>query len=234
MRIDAALRRVQSKACLTGMAGRWHVAKASSILETPTLVKAYVVGLDEPDRAIYLEHLPALIAKTKEYDQHCQAAWHFCAQTRGKGQFVAERRKLLRLFRSFQFRPILYERVVRATEKPLLRQARDVLAANLDTSEEATRLEAIVRMRLHEFVASEENIAADLRDLDAARAQLSAAYQWLAREISDEQEQSDEKTWTSAIVGLQRAAARYDYKEGFSFAPYAREWILEAIEKRRG
>lgn len=233
LRIDAALRNIQAKVCLTGMAGRWHVRKACSIIETPDLLERSVVELEEREQAIYVDRLPALIAKTEHQDALCQAVWHSCNELGNRSRFLDERRVLLSLYRSFQFQLKTYERVVRQPEKPLLTEANDLIEAKLEKSPQARRLEAIARMRLPEFVALENGIAHDLRNLDVARGELSLAFQWLAQEIAEEQQGEDQKTLASATIGLRRATGWYDHKRGYPFAEYARWWILEAIEKHR-
>jgi hypothetical protein len=232
-RIDCALDRVRSKVCLTGMAGKLHIGKASDIVLDPGLLERHVVPLEEHAEAKYLERLPALIARTKKQDQRCGECWDGSRGIQDPTEYLTERGRLLELLLQFEFRPKMYERLVRQSDKPLLRDAIRLLSAGQETTPTAVTLEAIFRMRLHEFVALEEDLAVELCDLDETRQELCSAHESLALEIAGSQPRSDPSTVSSAMVGLQRAAAWYDYKQGFSFADYAQHWIHEAIDRRR-
>jgi hypothetical protein len=233
-RIESVLVRIRSRVSLMGMAGKWHVGKASDVFQDRGFLERFVVPLGQSAEAKYLEGLPVLIAQTREQDRRCEAYWDASKGVQDRTGYLAEREKLVELLPRFEFRLKLYELLVRQPEKPLLRDAIRLLEAGQESTPEAMAIEAIVRMRLREFIALEEKLAEDFRDLDEARRELWSAHEDLAREIAGSQPRSDPSTVSSALVGLRRAAAWYDYKGGYSFAEYARHWIQEAIRKRRG
>jgi hypothetical protein len=234
MCIDAVLDRIRSKVSLTGMAGKWHIGRASELLQSPELFELCVKPLSEHDEAKYLELLPGLIAETEEQDRRCAECWDTNMGVDQQNQYLAEREELIRLFLRFQFQPKVYERLVRQPEKPFLRDALRFLSAGRENTPEAIGLASILRMRLRDFVALEEGLVEDFRTLDEARDELCAAHKELALKVARLQPRSDESTLPSALVGLRRAAAYYDYKRGYSFEEYAEAWIQEAIHKRRG
>ena len=71
IRIDAALDRVRSKISSMGMAGKWHLGKASDVLQSVELLRRDVQSLGEHEEAKYLDHLPCLIAETREQNWRC-------------------------------------------------------------------------------------------------------------------------------------------------------------------
>ena len=231
--IDAALGRIQSKVSLMGMAGTWHLGKASEVLKDPAVFERYVDLRDKREEANYLPQLPALVAETSEQDRCCAECWDTATGPEGETRYLEDRNQLVRLFERFQFRPQLYERLVRQADKPILCRARQLMSAGEERTAETTTLERVVRMRLQDYVRLEEGIAADIQDLDKARDELFTAYQALAFDMARSPMESDESTISSALDGLRRAAAWYDYKRGFSFTEYAQHWVQAAIDKRR-
>ncbi|HEX4611103.1 MAG TPA: hypothetical protein VH092_23130 [Urbifossiella sp.] len=233
-RIEAALERVRDKVFLMGTAGRWHVGKASDVVRDAALVERYVTPLGEADSADYLRALPELIEQTRTADERCAAAWRVRTPSDNSADFLAGREHLIHLFARFRFRLKVYERLVRRSEKPLLRIAVELLGASHTSTAEVEGLEAVVRMSLAEFVAIEEGLAADLLDADTARERLWAAYEELALGIARSRPDHDAVTTACARAGLQRAANWYDHRPGYSFAEYARPWIQRAVDERRG
>jgi len=233
IRIDAALDRVRSKVYLMGMAGKWHIGKASGLLQNPDLIERYVEQLGEHEEAKYLDQLPLLVAEAEKQDRRCAECWDTGIWLEQESHYRAEREKLIRLFKRFHFRPKLYEKLVRQPDKPLLREAIGFLNAGREITPEAIALERIVRLHLRDFVRIEEGLVDDFCDLDEAWDTLSAAHKELALKMAMAQPGSDESTVSSALVGLRRAAAWYDYKRGYSFEEYAQDWVQEAIVKRR-
>ncbi len=233
-RIDAALDRIRSKVCLLGMAGKWHIGKASDLVQSPDRLEEYVVPLNVHEEAKYLEQLPALIAEAKEQDRECALCWETVLEAEQESDYLVKREVLVRLFLRFQFQPKQYERLVRQTDKPLLRDAIEYVNAGQERTPAAIALERVVRMRLPDFVTLEESIGDECRNLDEAREELCTAHQELALRVARSQPHSDESTVSSAFVGLRRAARWYDYKRGYSFEEYAQHWVQEAIDKRRG
>jgi hypothetical protein len=233
LRIDAALDRIRSKMSLTGMAAKWHLAKASDIIRNPHLIARDVGPLGEAEEAEYLNKLPALIAKIQEQDRRCSACWCARVGRDNENQYLVERAELMRLFQLVRLRLKLYERVARQSDKPLLRSAISFVSEEHDETPEVVQLEAIIRMRLPDFIKLETDLINDFFDLDAAREELFAANAEIALSIARSQPQSNEATESSALAGLRRAAAWYDHKAGYSFEAYAQEWIQEAIDKRR-
>jgi hypothetical protein len=232
-RIDAALGRIQSQVSLMGMAGKWHLGKASDVLKNPSLLERDVDLRGGPPEADYLEQLPSLIAQAAAQDGRCAECWNTVARPDGEDQYALERDQLVRLFQRFRIRPKLYERLVRQPDKPILRRALRLLSEGKERTAEATAVERAVRMRLQDYVRLEEGFAPEIRDLDEARYELFAAHQALAFDMARSQMESDESTISSALDGLRRAAAWYDYKRGFNFEQYAQHWIQAAIDKRR-
>jgi hypothetical protein len=234
LRIDAALDRIRCKVNLMGKAGKWHVGKASDILESPDLLERCVELPNEHEEAKYLDQLPALVAEATDQDRRCAECWDTGRGAEDASRYLVEREELIRLFQRFRFRPKLYERLVRQPDKPLLREAIQFLSAGQEDTPEAIALERVLRMRLRDFVILEEGLLDDLHDLDEAREELVAAHKGLALSMACAQSPSDESTVSSALVGLRRAAAWYDYQRGYSFEEYAQHWVQEAIDKRRG
>ena len=207
-----------------------EIGTSSDLVKSPDLLERYVELLGGHGGANYLTRLPALIAEAKEQDGGCAECWG----SERESYYRVELDKLISVFQRFHFRPKVYERLIRQPDKPLLRDAVLFMNTGQQNSPEAIELERIVRMRLRDFVLLEEQLSDSCRELDEAREELCATYEQLALRIGHAQTHSDESTIASALVGLRRATAWYDYKRGFSFEEYAQHWIQEAIDKRRG
>src|SRR5690242_15099006 len=69
-RIDDALGRIRVKMCRLGMASKWHIGKASDLLQNLDRLKQYVEPLNEHDEARYIDQLPGLIEEAKEQDRY--------------------------------------------------------------------------------------------------------------------------------------------------------------------
>jgi DNA-directed RNA polymerase sigma subunit (sigma70/sigma32) len=233
VRIDAALDRIRSKICSMGMAAKWHIGRASDLLQNPDLLERVVEPLGEQEEAKYLDQLPALIAQAREQDRRCAGSWTGDMGPAEESRYRAEQDVLIELLQRFRFRPKLYEVLTRQPDKPLLRDALRFVRKGQETTPAARALEQTLRMRLREFVLLEEGLEEDFRDLDEARELLCAAHKGLALRIARSHPGRDKSTVSSALVGLRRAAAWYDYKRGYSFEAYAQHWVREAIKKRR-
>ena len=233
VRIDAALDRIRCKVSLMGTAGRWHFGKGSDILQSPDLLGRYVELPNEHEEAKYLAQLSALVAEATEQDRRCAECWDTGSKSEATSQYLVERDALIQLFPRFRFRPKMYERLVRQSDKPVLSNAIQFLAGGQECTPEAMALERVLRTRLREFVKLEEGIKDDLCELDETRKELITAHMELALNMARSQPRLDESAVSSALVGLQRAASWYDYKRGYSFEEYAQHWVQEAIDKRR-
>lgn len=232
-RVDEALGRIRSKVCRLGMAGKWHLATALDVVRSPELLRQIVEPLNVEECAAYVDRLPNLVAATRGQDRRCATCWDIAATSGRNSDYLANRETLMRLFQQFRFHPKRYERLVRQPEKPVLQNARRILAAGEEGSTEAKELERILRMRVRDCVALEGDIAQDLAALDGARDELFHAHEQLAFEIAHEQSDCDDQKIASALIGLRRAVGWYDHKRGFDFPEYARHWIQEAIDTRR-
>ena len=231
LRIDAALDRIRTKVTQAGMAGKWHIAKASQIL-TKGKIEGYV-DLPEVDEPKYLEHLPELIVLAENQDQRCAECWKTGMRPEEERRYLHEREQLIRLFHRFQLKPKLYEQLTRQPDKPLLCDAMRLMRSGQENTQEAMALERSLRMRLTDFIRLEEFLADDFRDLDEAREELFTAHQAFALRIAQSQQVADESTVSSALAGLRKATAYYDHKRGYSFKEYAQHWVQSFIEKRR-
>jgi DNA-directed RNA polymerase sigma subunit (sigma70/sigma32) len=233
-RVDAILERIRSKVFQMGMAGEWHIARASDIQRQPTLMQALVDTLDEEEKTSYLDCFNSLLAETKKQEARCKTYWDTNNGCSDITSYLGDREKLIELFLRFRFPPKWYEMLIRQEDKPLVQDAARLLTSGMDASADAQQIESKIRLTLRDLLALEEDLTKDLQNLDRARAELWMAHRDLARTIADADPRKDELTYESALVGLQRASKWYDYKRGYGFAEYAQHWIEEAIQKRRG
>jgi len=234
VQIDAALARIRSYVFLMGMAAQFHFWKGLDLIEKPKLVDSICDEMGDDDKSSYLERLPKLVDDTIAQNERCIQLWSAECEMDEPKSYLVERAKLIELFERFEFRPHAYERLVRQDDKPLLSSAITFLGMSQELTPEAKEVEAVVRMKLKEFVKIELKIKHDLTELDEVRLELSSAYEALAAEMVERQAAKDSTTLTSAMWGLKKAASYYDYKKGFGFPGYARAWIQNAIDKRKG
>jgi hypothetical protein len=179
VRIDAAFVRILTKVCSMGMAAKWHIGRASDLLQNPDVLKSVVELPAEQDQASYLDQLPALIAQAQEQDQRCAGSWSRGMDPAQENRYRVEEDALIELLKRFRFQPKLYELLVRQPDKPRLRDAIRLLKEG-KTTPEAVALEQILRMQLREFVLLAQRLEDDLRDLNDARETLCAANKkWL-------------------------------------------------------
>jgi hypothetical protein len=211
-----------------GMAGRWHVGKATDILQDNSLMKRYV-DFEHQGEEGYVSALPELIKLTTDEDRTSADAW--CA--RDLPSFYAARERLGQLFPRFQLHCKLYERLVAQQPKPLLEHAMHLRSIGAGSTPESVRLEAKLRMPLSKFVALEDELAQDVAELKSARDELCLAYGEFARQQAHSQPSFDPSMIPIALEGLRKAADWYDHKRGFDFCDYAKWWIRAAIAKRQ-
>ena len=185
--------------------------------------------LEEHAEAQYLAQLPHLLADTERQDSKCQQLWN----ERRQSDYASELEQLLSYFRRFHFLPRVYERLAKQQPKPLVDHALTLWSAGGDRGNEVALLESRIRMALPEFIENEREIARELANLQAVRAQLWTIHETLAIEIATSTPGFDETTLACARFGLRKAADYYDYARVYNFAEYAQHWIREAIERKK-
>jgi hypothetical protein len=226
--IDAELDAIRRCVFQIGMAGRWHIGKATDVLNDHSLVETHVVPMDESETVLYLSILEGLIVATKAQNELCGTLWEKTAPVRS-GEYDMEHANLCSLFERFRFRSKAYERTVRQTDKPYLRQANALVNESGDHPE-VQKLERILRLSLREFIELEDRIQRTLARLDAARELLADGHHDFAMQYARSLGISDDQSIESVLLSLRKASGYYDYKQGYAFTEYARHWINRALQ----
>lgn len=229
-RINASLAVIRSRVLIQAPAVRWHVAKARAFLPLSDVTDFPISHLEKNERAEYLERLPDLIDLAERQDAACQSCWAKYLRDGDRAAFLAERERTVELLGRFRFRPLLYDRLTRQPDKPVLEQARQLLS----TGHSGIELEDRLRMSLREFVDAEDAIAWEHRALDEAREELAVAYDGLAEKITAEFDGPADVLLQAARRALRKAAEMFLFDNRYRFPAYAQWWIRAAVRKAGG
>jgi hypothetical protein len=219
-----------------GMAGRWHVGRARDIVRDPDSLERHVEPFERENQSSeYQKSLPGLIDQTRSQDARCAKLWH-SRPTGPLGSMLAyyrERDRLADLFLRFRFRLLSYERLVRQPQKPVLQQARQLLAESSERGPAARRLESLLRLPLQGFVDLQEEIARELQLLDGLRAEVVAAHREYAEKRALSIAGRDPDAVRYAVCGLRKAAEYYTHRSGYKFWSYAQYWVERAVREKK-
>jgi hypothetical protein len=227
---------VRERAFRVGVAGRLHIGKARDIVRDPSLLERHVAPFEGEDQRIeYQQSLPGLIEKTRIQDARCAKSW----ESRPTGPlgsllgYYRERDRLADLLLRFRFHLLSYERLVRQPQKPILLEARQLLAEASEGVPAVRALESRLRLPLQGFVDLEGEIASELRLLDNLRAEVVTAHRERAREMAVSIAGHDPEAVRYAVCGLRKAAEYYSHRRGYQFWSYAQHWVERAVREKK-
>ncbi|PQO47902.1 hypothetical protein C5Y93_02365 [Blastopirellula marina] len=140
------------------------------------------------------------------------------------------RDQLATAYDGMQLQPRVYERLARQSEKPLLQRALAVRDSPADAPLRR-EIEQIVRLEIEDFLALEEEIAAKLRQIDAAREAVVQAHHDQIEAYVREAGRTDDVSLAAGRQGARLAAMRFDDREGFDFMDYAELWIDRELDR---
>jgi DNA-directed RNA polymerase sigma subunit (sigma70/sigma32) len=231
-RICTAWANIVDLVCKRGAAAKWHLDKARQILGPEDKFGVLVRTNQEDCKSEYVEKLPGLMRQTEAQAQRTAHAWASARTSGQRDDFLTQRQILRDFYRQFEFRELVYERLVNIPEKPFIKQAEALLESKCEHTAEAREIENAFHQTLPEILAEERAIECQLHILFTARLELAKAHSFLIDEFAAHYP-------TVANVrglietGIFRACKHYDYRRGYRFEPYAEWWIKSAVEKLR-
>jgi hypothetical protein len=216
-----------------GMAGKLHTSRGLDIIKAKSANSTHVMPFDDESQEMeYLEALPRLIEQTTVQDAKCAELWD-SREPRSLRDYRQQQIKLAELFLQYRFKLLSYERTVRQTDKPYLRQATQLLHERVTEGTAVRELESMLRLTLQEFVDLEGAIADDLRRLDETRAIIISNHKDFAKGMAESISGQHRESVQYALCGLTKATEHYLYWRGYGFRDYAAEWIETAIRERK-
>lgn len=230
-RINAALSNLRDAQFRMGMTGRWHLGIARKIAEANSVDNPRLQTFDNEDEETrYLVNLPGLISAIEVQDAKCAELWAIStldSQTR----YQIEHGDLCSLLLQLRFWLRSYERSVREPNKPLLEEAKTLVAEPCDAAY-VKNVENHLRLRLRDYIELEEGIDATLEQLDSLRDELTEAHYEFAVQCAQEFNDFEQTTIDCALSAMRRAANTFDYSRGYRFMNYAKHWIYNAIQQQ--
>ena len=223
--VRGLVREIQLSVYKTGRAGKYHAGKARDLigdLESVTLKTTAV------DPQVYQQCLPILVQQINEIDESLEHAWHM-SRTRDENYLELEN-EISSLFDAVSLRPRIYERLVRQSEKPLIKQAIRCSKLSRDHKERLA-FEDLLRMRVDEFLDLENGIAARLTTIDELRDGFAAQFHEFATDCASNYGDGSSMAHAGAKIGLRWAVNCYDERNGHEFTDYSTFWIKRELSR---
>ncbi|HTL27578.1 MAG TPA: hypothetical protein VL282_00090 [Tepidisphaeraceae bacterium] len=173
---------IRNRVCIVGTAARWHIAKASKMVENPDWANGAVErGMSADALSAHLQLLPRTIEEIEHQDRRCAESWTRGCLDDDLTQYEMQRTRMIALFDQTRLGHAAYVRLVRQPEKPFVREATRLLAEGDPAHERVCELESKVRMTLKEYLQNEAAIDELLRSLDSTAARIAGSPQGLGR-----------------------------------------------------
>jgi DNA-directed RNA polymerase sigma subunit (sigma70/sigma32) len=227
--IIAALEQVRLCVCRTPAAAQWHLDKAANVIRKPKLLERAAPHLEGKLAEDYLASLPAWLEEAKLQESHCATLLAEKQTEDDARRYDAEREQLVTLLLRFDFSLRSYERLARQPAQPqpeLVAQAHSGSnGSGHPVAEACLAKEADAELQ--------QQIEAELRALDLARAELVTAHDVLIMKYAQDSSLPVEEAALYARRGLTKAAENFDVRRGVRFSTYARWWIKTAIKEKK-
>ena len=239
-RLIEPLEEVRRRMCLAAPATRWHLAIAQRMIAEPAKAASTVRIDDAAELSAHLANVSQIASAIEEQERRCMAAWRDGRWEAEPADYASERDKLVAQFDRLCIRLQAYERVVRQPDKPLVREARDLIqrrgAEDPDAAAETSALENKLRMKLAPYLANEEAIAGLLATLDQARADVVQMHVYWAMDLAQTLQPPAASTRSSAIAAraMETPAKYIDYRRGYDFRTYAQHWVEKFVQREMG
>ena len=200
---------------------QYHVSKLRSFLDDVEKCKKQT---SVEDFASYQLRIPTLINEIAELGQRLKSAW---PKSREHNNDLP---RLCELFDEVQLRPLVYEKLVRQTEKPFVETARQLRGSAPDNPDRA-EFENLIQTRVEDFLDEEAEIDRHLRVVDELRDRFAAENAGVAEKYASVLGDGSPFALATAQVAVRLAANYFDERSGFSFSEYAKHWIQNKFEE---